>query len=278
MVGSYTDSQGLIQNGFQHSPADPEVIRYGRDGSALDPTDRLFIDLRGSYENRAGGEGYFVNIPDSNLNDVDPVVSGTRGYGTRTISDGSALIRWSLDSVQLTAIADYNRINDHFFQDIDYTPLAGLDAGQDVFVKSKSLELRAQSTGSGPLKWLVGAYGSDIDQDVTTLLYINPCIFVDPATCPLGPVDRTAAIVAPFGINQNNNRAYATFGQVDWSITEKAALTLGIRYDRDRRRQYSVTELVTREKTFQLPQPKLSFAYRWDPALMTYGDGVARVP
>lgn len=267
----YKDSGGLIENVFLHQKADSEIVRYGRARVTADPTDFMFIDARGSYENRAGGVGYFVNIPSGNPNDTTPqAMSGSPGLGSRGLGDGSLLVRFRLPGVDFTTIGSYSTVADHFYQDIDYAPLALIDAYQYVDERSHTVEARVASNSNGAVKWLVGFYSADIEQDVTTLLYISPCLFSNPLSCPVGPVNPATAIISPFGINQNHNRTYAGFSQVDWAATDRFAVTLGFRYDTDQRRQLSLTDGVAREETFTAPQPKVSLRYHWSDNLMTY--------
>src|SRR3546814_12001776 len=100
--------------------------------------------------------------------------------------------------------------------DLDFGSSARIDATQAVRVESLSQELRIASSGERAFRWLAGANYADIDQDVTTLLYLSPCLSAP--HCATGPVDKATAIVSPFGINQNNNKTYAIFGQIDYDV------------------------------------------------------------
>src|SRR3546814_16651440 len=100
--------------------------------------------------------------------------------------------------------------------DLDFGSSARIDATQAVRVESLSQELRIASSGERAFRWLAGANYADIDQDVTTLLYLSPCLSAPP--CAPGPVDQATAIVSQFGITQNHNQTYALFGQLDYDV------------------------------------------------------------
>lgn len=274
LLGVYRETEGLIDNVFLNREVDFEELSYGRAQLELSLTDTMTLDLRLSREEREGGVAWFSNFPDQNVNNEDVSIrSGTRGTGSRELTDASATLRWELPALSLSATGAYSKLADDFFQDIDLEPPAFMDGDQFVDGESRSLEIRLAGPDGRRLTWLAGTYLSDVDQDVTTLVLINPCLFVNPFACGLGPVDRATAITMPFGINRNNNRTYAFFGQLGYELRSGLDLTLGLRYDSDRRRQFSLVEHVMRAETFDELQPKLSLAYRWNDSWMTYVTG-----
>jgi iron complex outermembrane receptor protein len=271
LLGVYRDKGGLIDNVVTGDKADFEELSYIRAGLYFELSPVLTGSLQGSFENREGGVAYFNNIPSGDVNDTTPRVStGSEGFAKRELADISAHLAWETGLGELSATTAFSEVSDRFFQDIDFEAVAAIDGDQSVDVESISQELRLTSSSSSSLRWLLGAYFADIDQDVSTFLLINPCFLIDPISCPAGPVPRDSAIVSPFGVNENNNRTYAAFGQINYDLRTDLELTLGLRYDRDRRSQFSVTEGRQRRKTFDSVQPKLSLAYRWHEDVMTY--------
>jgi len=271
LLGVYRRTDGLIENQFLRRKVDFEKLTYGRGRLEWSLTDSATLDLRLAREERDGGVAWFSNFPDQNVNNTDvPIQSGSLGRGTRKLADASATLRWNLAAVAVSATGAYSKLRDDYFQDIDFEPPGFIDGDQFVDGESRSLEIRLSGPDNARLTWLAGTYLADFDQDVTTLLQIAPCFFLDPFACSLGPVDRATAITVPFGINRNNNHSHAIFGQLGYHLVSGLDLTLGIRYDRDRRRQLSVVEGVTRSKTFSELQPKISLAYRWNASWMTY--------
>lgn len=86
-----------------------------------------------------------------------------------------------------------------------------------------SHELRFNSTGNGPLRWVAGLYHFDekINRDSSYATYI---------TAPFG----SFTVVQPFA-SVIKNKSDAVFGQATYSLREDTRLTLGIRGTRDRK-------------------------------------------
>jgi iron complex outermembrane receptor protein len=89
--------------------------------------------------------------------------------------------------------------------------------------RSISHELRLNSTGTGPLRWVAGAYyfKEDIDRDSVYTTYI---------TAPFGAFN----VVVPF-LPFVHNTSKAVFGQATYSLRDNLRLTLGVRETRDRK-------------------------------------------
>jgi len=92
--------------------------------------------------------------------------------------------------------------------------------------KSLSHELRLNSTGNGPLRWVAGLYHFDEDvfRDANYTTYI---------TAPFGSFN----VVLPF-LASINNKSKAVFGQATYSLRDDTRLTMGVRYTKDRKSGY----------------------------------------
>jgi iron complex outermembrane receptor protein len=97
-------------------------------------------------------------------------------------------------------------------------PLTGVVGGKS---QSTSHELRFNSTGSGPLRWVAGLYAFDetIDRDTTYRTFI---------TAPFGAF----TVVVPY-LPHITNKSKAAFGQATYSLREDTRLTMGLRQTRD---------------------------------------------
>ena len=86
-----------------------------------------------------------------------------------------------------------------------------------------SHELRVNSTGTGPLRWVAGVYKFDEDafRDADYTTYV---------TAPFGRLD----ILVPY-LATVHNRSSAAFGQATYALREDTRLTLGVRRTRDRK-------------------------------------------
>ena len=73
---------------------------------------------------------------------------------------------------------------------------------------------------------------------------------------------------------ENDNDAYAVFGQVEYDIMDDLELAVGLRYDYDRRRHNGVvlgTPVTTApRKSFGDIQPRAVLTKRWSDDLLTY--------
>jgi iron complex outermembrane receptor protein len=99
-------------------------------------------------------------------------------------------------------------------------PFTNMNLGES---RSLSHELRLNSTGTGPLRWVAGAYyfDEDIDRDALYTTYVR---------APFGPLN----VRLPFDVHLNN-KSKAVFGQVTYALRDDTRLTLGARETRDRK-------------------------------------------
>jgi iron complex outermembrane receptor protein len=86
-----------------------------------------------------------------------------------------------------------------------------------------SHELRFNSSGTGPLRWVAGLYhfSEKIDRDSSFSTYIS---------APFG----NFSVVQPF-LAAINNKSDAAFGQLTYALRDDTHLTLGVRRTRDRK-------------------------------------------
>jgi iron complex outermembrane receptor protein len=97
-------------------------------------------------------------------------------------------------------------------------PLTGVVGGKS---HSLSHELRLNSTGTGPLRWVAGLYAFDetIDRDTTYRTFI---------TAPFGAF----TVVVPY-LPHIVNKSKAAFGQATYSLRDDTRVTVGLRQTRD---------------------------------------------
>jgi iron complex outermembrane receptor protein len=92
--------------------------------------------------------------------------------------------------------------------------------------KAVSNELRFNSTGSGPLRWVAGVY--HFDEDNFRHSEYNTYI-----TAPFG----SFVVNLPF-LASINNKSKAAFGQATYSLRDDTRVTAGVRYTKDRKSGY----------------------------------------
>jgi iron complex outermembrane receptor protein len=141
-------------------------------------------------------------------------------------------------------------------------------------VRQFSQELRFQSPGNtGKWRWLTGLYYENKELDVD-----EGGVYGSVAGEKAGITDRQ--------VTEKVDASTAVFGQVSYALTEKATVTLGNRFQQDRREiehdhrfekdgaiissdPYQATSYQATE-TFTSMLPKLSWDYQLDPRKMTY--------
>ncbi|GGY13244.1 TonB-dependent receptor [Massilia dura] len=99
-------------------------------------------------------------------------------------------------------------------------PFTTLNRGDSDAV---SHELRLNSTGTGPLRWVAGVY--TFDEDI-----FREAAYTTYVTAPFGQFN----IVLPFRATLNN-KSTAAFGQATYALRDDTRLTLGVRRTRDRK-------------------------------------------
>ena len=266
--GSYTNFDGLIRNRTLDRKVDKTESYDFRGRLIFKPTERLSFDLRSNFEHLNGGSAYYYPITGNDrINGVYPVVSNRAGRGERRLRDFSLKIDYDLGGPTLTSISAYSYTRAATLgQDLDFFPyplqpgFGGLTLFQDRKVRGLSQELRLTSASSGPLRWLVGAYYLNTHRDVDSEVHLD-----------LGP--GTAADVGPILSNlpeRNRNNAYALFASVDYDISSKMKISVGLRQDWDDRHQTNPITASEVSRTFKALQPKASLSYFLQPDKMLY--------
>ena len=200
---------------------------------AWDPTDRLAIDLTGTFARRfsdfqnnvgvqVGGippiavqvlGGQFSSDPDVRYLNIDTVLK-SRAY------QGSVRVRYSLDNVDLVSITSYQRGTFRSVLDSDASTASfqSLDYVQPN--RTFTQELQAVSTGDSAFQWILGAY------------YIRQKESYDPFTILLSraisPTD-----LSYFSFQKAD--AKSVFGQATYEIAPETKVTAGLRYSTEKK-------------------------------------------
>lgn len=289
--GSYFETDGLIENEFLGDDVDEVAHDYSLRGKlSILPSDTVSIDLRASYNDFEAGSSYdtivnnTANVPVVPLfrsggpNDVFASTSDYRGVTTGDVSELSGKIDIELPFATATYIVGYTDLVEDYTADLDFSNptqpsgiFGGLNVGQaqDLDVELFSHEFRLISNDDGAFRWLAGAYYLDTNRTLRTRVIVDldnsAAQFENPA---LTLLDR---------IEDNDNQAWALFGQAEIDITERLTLQVGGRYDEDERVQIDpTTPNSTRSTTFTSFQPKLTGTYEFTPdvsAYATYSEG-----
>lgn len=278
---------GLIDNVTTGRPADFSKDRNARLRVIATPTDSLTLDFRASYSKLHAGSSYFIPIIDQAglaLNGVAndfrfPVQTDTEGRSDRKLQEYALKIEQDFGFATLTSVTARSLTDEDFFQDLDFTAAPVINFGQGRSVRAWSEEIRLASNGGGRFNWMVGGYYLDNKRQIDTDVFIslaNIGLYSDPlfsgGVTSLNGFNFTAPV--DFQVvnlsNLESNKNAAIFGNIGYDITDSLTVTVGARYDRDKRRQVDLVSGDEQRKTFSLLQPKVQLSYKPTDALNLY--------
>ncbi|MEM1092439.1 MAG: TonB-dependent receptor [Pseudomonadota bacterium] len=247
---------------------------------------------------------------DQTVNDFDgtafDIQSDFLGAEERDFVNLSMKLDYEFDQFTLTSITSYDDADQELAGDSDWAAtdilgIAGAAASgffpsltglTNVTGRAQSLdddfeaftqEFRLTSNNNGRFRWLAGAWYQD--REARTVLSLP----VAQNTNQLGP-DFFQAVGAPFPRTDfKNDELWALFGQVNYDISDRLELTVGLRYDDATYDNTGYQCFGCEDAAFLLPsndefgnvvntpeesdddlQPKVSLSYDWSDQLMTY--------
>jgi iron complex outermembrane recepter protein len=302
VAGSYYDTNGFIPNTFLGEDADPLEDFSLRGNLLIEATDQLTIDLRGSV-NQLRTQGLYYNIvPDVNV--IAPVRVNNEGQNDRDIYNVALKVEYAGENAVFTSVSSYDTLSEILTGDaFDFLPIEesfffnlfegifgegnGFDLTQSQYlnVKAFSQEVRlASPEDSGPFNWMFGGYLIDTTRFISTGNTVDTGngafpVFRSPSTNPLNPQ-------FSFLSDGQNNFAWALFANAGYEFTPEFRVDGSLRYDRDRRRQTTLTPQAflpvvpgvpqaqsgeVRTATFDDWQPKITLTYEPSPDVTIYG-------
>ena len=266
IAASRRENDGRIRNVFLDELADPyedTTIRARLDAS---PSDRLSLDLRFQTSDTEGGAVLYSLLPTTGgaqRFDIRPD-ENILGFSERSVDEFTLKLDYLPGDWSFTSISAYTDLEETYRGDLDFSnsvrfPAAfPLGQGQDLDVSYLSQELRVASADDADVRWLAGAYYLETDRELTTIPFFDAD----------GTID---GFVPLFFIGEDNdNTAYAVFGQVDFQFADHWSASVGLRYDKDERNQTDTINGGDRSRSFDDTQPRLTISYSKNPDLMVY--------
>ncbi|MBI1403305.1 MAG: TonB-dependent receptor [Porphyrobacter sp.] len=257
VAGSWYDTNGFIPNTFLGEDADPVKDFSLRANLLVEATDRLTFDLRGSV-NKLRTQGLYYNIV-ADVNDIAPVRVNNPGQNDRDIYNLSLKVEYAGDNAVFTSVSSYDTLSEILTGDaFDFLPIPdsfffnlfeqifgpgnGFDLNQSQFldVEAFSQEVRlASPENGGPFNWMVGGYLIDTKRYISTGNMIDTGngvfpVYRTPSTNPLNPQ-------FSFLADGQDNFAWALFANAGYELSPELRVDASLRYDRDRRRQTTLT-------------------------------------
>nr|VFJ48166.1 MAG: iron complex outermembrane recepter protein [Candidatus Kentron sp. FW] len=265
LSGNYKDSDGLVDNAFLGTEADWYEATDLRAQLRWLATDNLSVDVVYQTSNMEGGAiydsllvnpGTYPNKTNSrNTNNVIEPSMNTPGISEKRTSEFHIKSDLELDAGTLTYLFGYTDLEEDYYGDIDFEETKIDEQFQDLNVELISHELRWTSPDEERFRWIAGAFHQDTDRTLK------------------GGGALPSISVPPYSYtNDNENTAWAVFGQAEYDLTDRLELSGSLRYDRDERKQVS----AGLEETFDAWQPKTTLSYKLtDDNLVyaTYGVG-----
>lgn len=278
-VASYAleHAPGFIDNAVTGQRDQNSVEQQSaRLGLYFEPVDSLTIKVNGLWQQTKSrgnasiplGDGALLplygDLQDNNLTDqpfqkVIKIVSGA--------------IEYSGENVDVIAVTSYADTAVSQTTDASYTygvafPFLGLPAaGKSVYsyelgLKKFTQELRAQSAGSGPFQWTVGAFYT----------YEDSTNFQSPSALTMAGVSIPG--VDPIFSAQlpSTFKEYAAFGNLNYSLTEQFELFGGLRYAKNKQVFSEFATGIILAEPINLPNQKS------DESVTTYSAGARFKP
>jgi iron complex outermembrane receptor protein len=294
LAGSWYDTDGFIQNTFLNEKADPIKDLNLRGNLLWNPSAGLDVDFRVAYSNLRTQALYFNIVGDVNDTSL-PVRVNNRGQNDREMWNGAVKVRYQQDWGTLSNTLSYDRLTEVLTGDaFNFLPIEeslffqffGFDLNQSQFleVDAWSNEFRYESPADKPLQITAGTYIVGTRRFISTGNMIDTGagvfpVFKTPSTNPLNPQ-------FSFLSDSQSNFAWAAFGNASWKVNEQLRVDASLRYDRDMRRNTTLTPTgflpnvpgfpqgVTgevRRRSFASWQPKFTLSYKPVDNVTLYG-------
>ena len=200
-----------------------------------------------------------------------------RGRNDRDVLEAAWKLEHEASWGTVTSITSFNRLEEWYGSDqAPYSesltqypfgpgiPFDGI-AQQYWDVDAFSQELRLTSRDEQPLRWLFGAYYVGTDR------FISSPVIDDDGSGIVRVERRPTGVGEPatfsFLADDNDNTAFAVFGQLNYDVTDSFEASVAFRYDKDERIQ-TTSPFHTggapnerRKETFDKLQPKVTLRY-----------------
>ncbi|HVY83671.1 MAG TPA: TonB-dependent receptor [Caulobacterales bacterium] len=209
---------------------EPALFRYAATQGNPSPTGPYVLAGTATPDTPLPADQY-DQIFNHNRMFVDP------GTSTRVLTDGAtARMSYDFGGAELISVTGWRKVAVSGLNDSDglaTMPRQGYNQNHDTS-REYSQELRLQSTGAGPLSWIVGLYAFDEHQfyldDIFNLRF---SVATNTRTRYTGTID---------------TKSYAAFGDATYHLTDQLSVVGGVRYtqdDKDLASQILTTNLDT---------------------------------
>lgn len=167
-----------------------------------------------------------------------------RGEGYVKLKDygvsGTAVL--SLDNIDLTSITAYRENHSKFLTELGFLPFNFLAASVNIDKSTFYQELRAASTGAGPLSWIVGGsyLRAKFDGGLETTIFRGIPYLAN----------------LPSGSGRYTVTNWSAYAQLGYDVTDKLNLTVSGRYVNEKNDAISFNPIANTQDPFVLKQEK----------------------
>jgi iron complex outermembrane receptor protein len=210
-----------------------------------------------------------------NLYEGDYQFEGKDKVNLLTVSNSLTV---DLGPMSFVSVTGYQHAWRNDLEETDANPLPIIYGQYTAKQNTFSQELRVQSNGSGPFKYVVGAYYAHDFLANNSYYDVLPGLLTPTPDNPTGTDLVNGLGLFNWPLTQRTD-SYAGFGQVDYDVTSKLTLTGGLRYSADRKRFHYVSEaffgavpifVYDDAKTFGSWSGKLGVQYKFSPRANIY--------
>ncbi|MEO0423613.1 MAG: TonB-dependent receptor [Pseudomonadota bacterium] len=305
---NYIDRDGYLDNITRDEAADRFEDLTFRGRLIYEASENFTADFRAAYSSHRGrgigfqfqgvdiaedgitATGFGTDTGPIDANNVLPVRDNNVDFGERDMADFSLKLDIETGIGTLVSTTSYTDIEE--WGDSDQFPytnarsapeLFGFDGTQTGFfdLSAFSQEIRLSSSADRRVRWEVGAYYLDWDRFVSLSTGVDTGAGI--IRLEREPTDDPSNPTTSFLADDNDNTAWAVFGNLDISLNDAWDLTLALRYDEEERVQ-NVSPLqfpaglpgARNEATFDKLQPKVTLRYQPAPnqnLYLTWGEG-----
>lgn len=141
---------------------------------------------------------------------------------------GAVTINWSMPAYTVTSVSAYEKNTSRINEDTDAGPLDVVHGSYNGAPHQFSQEIRVTSADTARFRWLGGLYYFKESFEGSTHF----------AVPGFGPSFLTGISGVPEGVGQRSSmdtRSYAAFGMIDFNVTERGKVSLGLRYTHEKK-------------------------------------------
>lgn len=249
---AWESRDGFTRNLFDDSKLDGIDRGSLRGQLRFRPSDALTIDWHADYADIqqdliVTGEAQtdFFDTPADGLPRRPRVVNNnTPSFEDVTLWGTSLTLDYQFDNgLGLTSISAWRDTEQERQNDSDYSPADILWVNYQERYRQFSEEVRLSSDDQGRLRWLTGLYYLDekarsnrravIGQDMDTIVPLP-----NGARFPVGAAFGLVAGSVNPAIGNVDTRSWALFGSVDYDLTDRLTLNMGLRYTDEKKDLY----------------------------------------